>query len=523
MPFLPSSARTFRSQYIYWIPPAAIGLILTLVYLNPFIGDWDGLDYTIFSLHGRPSSMALGRSLFTLFNYAIYKIAHALIGLRPEQAYLLFKFAVVIETPLAVIMCWILARDLSGSVRAATIAALLIATSPMLVIYGGQVMTDVPSVLLTATALAVHLRGLKQRNFWLIIAGAALLGLGVNLRETVGFYAPWLMVAPFVGGYRSSLRTVGIVAASLAIFLAVAVGPWAIWFAASPLYRADWYIWLYSTQREEARHPVAPANLKPFFFYFLLASPLISVSLPFALWREWRMRGVTLMLTAAVVGLMATALLFFNYSTTINWRYFLTGLPALAPIAGDFYLRLQTKRLGSEARALASAIIGIAIVAVVMGYLIQPRSNEYLNRLALAKDYNQQLRLIPGDAVVIAGAQTVAVQYWRGIGAGNWDTIGVGAGFPQGLLQSKIEEPLNAGRRVFLDIDPRWWLPCSWRVSEIQELAAIEPHFHFKQTTPTIYEIRPLTDQTATDKPELKNLLPENRAVEVKRCFDSAN
>ncbi len=517
----PSSSQSFWRSYACWLPPAVVALILTLFYLNPFIGDWDGLDYTIFSLHGRPSSMALGRSLFTLFNFGLFKFAHALFGLRPEQAYLLFKFAVVAQTPLAVIACWIFARDLSGSGRAATIAALLVATSPMLVIYGGQVMTDVPSVLLTAAALAVHLRGVNQRSVWLMLAGAALLGLGVNLRETVGFYAPWLIIAPLVGGYRLSGRTVGTIAATLLIFIVVAVGPWAIWFAASPLYRADWYIWLYSTQREEARHPVGLANLKPFFLYFVLASPLITVSLPFSIWKEWRTRGATLTLTAALIGLVATALLFFNYSTTINWRYFLTGLPALAPIAGDFYLRIQTRRFGNERLAMVSAILSIAIVAVVMGTLIQPRSNEYLNRLALAKDYNQQLKLIPPDAVVIAGAQTVAVTYWRGIGAGNWETIGVGAGFPQGLLQTKIEDHLKAGRRVFLDTDPRWWLPCSWRVTEIQELAATESHFHFKQIAPTIYEIRPVTDLSATDTPFLKNLLPGNRPEEVKRCFDS--
>src|SRR5262245_9327625 len=99
----PSSSQSFWRTYVYWLPPALAALILTLVYLNPFIGDWDGLDYTIFSLHGRPSSMALGRSLFTLFNFGLFKGAHALFGVRPEQAYLLFKFAVVAETPLAVI------------------------------------------------------------------------------------------------------------------------------------------------------------------------------------------------------------------------------------------------------------------------------------------------------------------------------------------------------------------------------------------------------------------------------------
>src|SRR5919197_1638633 len=100
-----ASPRKFLNHYSFWLPPALVALLLTLIYLNPFIGDWDGLDYTIFSLHGRPSSMALGRSLFTLFNFALYKLAHALFGLAPQHAYLLFKYTVVFETPLAVIVC----------------------------------------------------------------------------------------------------------------------------------------------------------------------------------------------------------------------------------------------------------------------------------------------------------------------------------------------------------------------------------------------------------------------------------
>ena len=33
----------------------------------------------------------------------------------------------------------------------------------------------------------------------------------------------------------------------------------------------------------------------------------------------------------AATGLFADLLLFLNYSTAVNWRYFLTGLPAIAP------------------------------------------------------------------------------------------------------------------------------------------------------------------------------------------------
>ena len=515
------SSRSFLRAYRFWLPPALVTLLLTLIYLNPFIGDWDGLDYTVFSLRGQPSSMALGRSLFTIFNYGLYTLAHALFGVQPAQAYLLFKYAVVIQTPLAVIVCWVLARDLTGSVRSATIAALLVGLSPMLVIYGGQVMTDVPSVLFSASALTVHLRGVQRRRAWLVLAGAALLGLGVNLRETVGLYVVWLVMAPFAGGWKLDRRTIPVMTGALVFFFAFAFGIFAVWFASNPVYRADWHIWLSSSQTESARHPVGVANLRPFFIYFFMAAPLIFVALPVAAWKEWRARGWTLTLTAAMVGLFATAMLFFNYSTTINWRYFLTGLPALAPLVGDYFVGSQTERLGSKRRGFVTAIVGVALVAGLMGLLVRPAGSEYFNRLALAKTYDARLNLMPRDAVVIAGSQTVAVNYWRGIGAGAWDAIGIGAGWPQGRLEEKIANYLKSGRRVFLDADPRWWQPCSWRLSEIDELAKIEAHFHFRQVAPTVFEIRPLDDPSATDRPHLENLLPANRLEEVKKCFNS--
>ena len=50
----------------------------TLYFLDPFIGDWDGIDYTMLSLAGYPSSMALGRNLFIFGNHFLYGLAHAL-------------------------------------------------------------------------------------------------------------------------------------------------------------------------------------------------------------------------------------------------------------------------------------------------------------------------------------------------------------------------------------------------------------------------------------------------------------
>jgi len=62
---------------------------------------------------------------------------------------------------------------------------------------------------------------------------------------------------------------------------------------------------------------------------------------------------------------------------------------------------------------------------------------------------------------------------------------------------------------------------CAWHVSEIEELAKIDQRFHFRRVAPTVFEVRPLDDPTATDDPHLENLLPANRPEEVRRCFNS--
>src|SRR5678810_1419996 len=214
------------------------------------------MDYTMLSLEGYPSSMALGRNLFIFSNHFLFVIAHAVFNVQQEHAYLIFKYAVVAQAPFAIIACWILARDISGSLYTATLTAILITFSPVFVLYGGQVMTDVPSVLMLATALIIHLRGVQHERASLVIAGAALMGLGVNLRETMAFYAPRLALAPFLLGWKLSKRELSYVAISLAVFLVLGLGWFGYWFVTDPHYRTIWCGWRESMAQASARHPV---------------------------------------------------------------------------------------------------------------------------------------------------------------------------------------------------------------------------------------------------------------------------
>lgn len=464
--------------------------------------------------------MALGRSAFIFFNHALWRAAQALFRLSAENAYLLFKYAVILQCPLAVVMCWTLARDLTRSLQAATVAALLVATSPAYVVYSGQVMTEIPSLLLTALALILHLRGLRTGRVWMMLAGAALLGLGVNVREPVAFYAPWLVIAPFVCGPEHGRKLVSLVAPCL-VFLVFAFGPFLLWFWTNAYgFRESWYGWRESMLMESARHPVRAANALPFLLYFFLAAPPVFLSLPFAFFREWHYRrGFSCLLAMGAVGLWANILLIFNYSTVVNWRYFLTGVPALAPLAAGWLLNWRAQRLGGDRRrAFMQIILTLLLSAVALGIYAQVTSREFAQMRRLTRDYSARLSLVPPDAVMIAGGQTVAVTYYRGIGLGRWEVIGTGGGWPGPELVPLIERYLQQGRRVFLDSDARFWSVCGWQLEETRSISGLESHFRFRRISETIYELRPLDDAAANDRPDLQSLLPENRPLDTKKC-----
>jgi hypothetical protein len=224
------------------------------------------------------------------------------------------------------------------------------------------------------------------------------------------------------------------------------------------------------------------------------------------------------LLLLALTGLFANLLLYLNYSTAINWRYFLTGLPAMAPLCADFLIRTVNRRIKNLRLAFAACVVVVLAFAIVFGVVIRPASRQFIERRALSKEYGKRLAALPRDAVMISGAQTIAVTYWKAIGAGDWKTIGTGGGWPGNNLVPLIEEHLREGRRVFLDTDPRWWTPCGWQRDEIAPIVNLQQRFSFRRATETIYEIRPRGEPGATDSPNLERLLPENRPEDTKKC-----
>jgi 4-amino-4-deoxy-L-arabinose transferase-like glycosyltransferase len=270
---------------------------------------------------------------------------------------------------------------------------------------------------------------------------------------------------------------------------------------------------------ESARHPITIGNLRPFAAYFVLSSPFVALTIPLLLIKGLRRDLSKLLIWLAAAGLFATALLFLNYSTTINWRYFLTGLPALAPLAASLCLTAISAFTGSRSKALGVAAAVLVALTLVAAILVKPLFDKMAIKRVNSRDYITSLSTLPQDSVVIAGAQTVAINYWHGIGAGNWETIGTGGGWPGDKLTEVIDRNMAAGKPVFLDADPRWWSPCGWQKSETEAIAALKPHYRFRRLNGTIFQLRPLTDLTAQDVPNLSALLPENRPADRAQCL----
>jgi hypothetical protein len=520
-----STTLSTRQAWRWWLPPVAFALLFTVYFIDPFAGDWDALDYTVHAVRGEPSSMLFGRMLFIFTNHAAYRVAHALFGLPSDQAYLLFKYMVVVQTPFAVVACWTLARELSGSVQTATVAAFMLALSPFFIVYSGQAMTETPSILLLCVALVMHLRGVRGRVSWQVLLGAALLGLCVNIREPIGFFGVWLVLAPHCCyGWKLKRRELFLTALACAIFLTCALAPFAVWWLFDVRgFRLSWYGWLASMRAESAVHPVKLSNLSPFIQLFLIAAPATLVALPFALRREWRERREwTPILVLALVGLFVQLMLLANYSTVINGRYQLTGLPGLFPLTAAYLLRRfqeRTRRRSSSGsnnarRALVYTCALVACASILTGTLVYIFAARTLANHALTKDYRARLATLPRDAVVMAGGQTVAVNYYRGLGLGEWDIIGTGGGWPgaEGLTR-QIEWHLAAGHRVFVDADPRLWSMDSWHEQETRALVNLETRFRFRRFSDTIYEIRPPGDDSARDDPNLRSLLDNPRSL----------
>ncbi|MGH9856192.1 MAG: hypothetical protein ACREBD_40685, partial [Blastocatellia bacterium] len=59
---------------------ACVSWWLAWRFQDQFISDWDGFDYTVYTVQHRPSALGLSRALFLGYNSALWEMAHHWFG-----------------------------------------------------------------------------------------------------------------------------------------------------------------------------------------------------------------------------------------------------------------------------------------------------------------------------------------------------------------------------------------------------------------------------------------------------------
>jgi Dolichyl-phosphate-mannose-protein mannosyltransferase len=446
-----SCTSDWKRDFYIWLPLMLLSWWLAWKFQDEFITDWDGFDYTAYTVSGWPSALGLGRSLFIGYNYILWKIAHHYFNLPLEQAHLVLRYGVIAQSGPAIVGFYALCKELTMSRLAALFSALIVAASPFYIIYSGRPMSEIPALLLMSWSLWWMLRSLRLGRTNRFLIAAYLVGLSANIREFAIFYFPLIPLAAWL--CRRNWR-LGLKGLALAIFGAFAgIIFWTI-------FKPEFYWpaaikWYTLSANERSIHPVTIDNLRFFARFAFSCSPTIAIMTPLALISLYSVSRLRVLFVLGCLGLTANLALLANHDLPVNPRYLLTGLPGLAAIAG-----WSLTELIKSHRVWATPLL-IGLVVLTKGSYNYMAKELYDQEWAAraARDYVAKIEKLPWHSAFIVGSRTPLVNFYYWSGARPyWKTISPGAGWPDEKLDKAIDDLLDAGRSVYVDFDPELWL-----------------------------------------------------------------
>ncbi|MFN0121172.1 MAG: glycosyltransferase family 39 protein [Blastocatellia bacterium] len=452
---------------------------------DPFFADWDSYDYTAAVIQGTPSSLGLGRALFLAGNRGLWLCAHELFNLAPEQAYSVIKYGVIAQSGFATLGCYALFREVTAKGKAALWATLLVALSPLYVVYSGRGMTEIPGLLMFSWSLWWVLRSLRLGKATTYLFAAFLFGLSANVREFAVFYLPVVGVAGWLYGFRWKRPLLATVVA----ICGVLAGP--VWWAIAwpeyylPAVRA----WYELSARERAHFPVTWRNGQVLVTYAALCSPVIFSLFPTVccdfLQGMRRERQRLLMGLLATFGFLSAMTLLVNHDLSVNPRYLLTSLPGLAPICGLWMAEQKTINR-REIWALSVVLFLTSLTHMWIWLEKEQWPQAYATRA-----YPERLGLLNDNAVFIVGRRTPLIDFYQKTGVRpRWQTIPFGAGWPDEQLEPAIDGYLQAGRTIYVDFaEPLWERALREHSREAKGLGQIRRQYQLLNVSDTMYQI----------------------------------
>ncbi len=472
----------WKKDIYIWLPLACLSWWLAWRFQDLFISDWDGFDYTVYTVQHRPSALGLSRALFLGYNSALWEMASHWFGAQPENAYLVIRYGVIAQAGPAIIGVYALCKELTESRLAAFFGALIVSLSPYYIIYSGRAMSEIPAILMLSWSLWWMARSLRTGKTGRFLMAACLIGLSANIREFAVFYLPFIPIAARI--YRENWKA-GFIAFVLAVIGAFA--GMIFWKLYDDLYWVAVVNWYRLSAAERGKNPVTSSNLRFFADYAFNCSAVVSFLTPLALAWLWSKRRMSALLALGLVGLASNLALIANHDLSVNPRYLLTGLIGLAGACGWCLAELiRCYRVWATPLLLGMVVLTKASYNHMAKELYDQQWSA-----GAARDYVEKISDLSWNSAFIVGARTPLVNFLAGVEARPyWVSITPGAPWPDDKLDEKIQDFFYAGRMVYVDFDPELWQTGAREKSrEAAGLEMIQREYRLEHIRDSFYRI----------------------------------
>lgn len=247
--------------------------------------------------------------------------------------------------------------------RTAPLAAMAVATSPMVIVFSRAVIFDIALTFFIVAAILCGARAVAEspghRKGWMAL-GAACAGLGTLVKGPVGAIVPALVLAAWywISSERRAILQI-VHPRNLAIFFAL-VAPW---LAALAWRHPDFLT--YGLLRESLDRFTKPVfeRGEPFYYFGpVLVAALLpwTLVLPEAVIRGWRRRADLSPADRLLAIWSVTVVVFFSVSRTKHPGYVLPAVASLAVLAArPFALAIAGRTLARALVARAALVYGI--------------------------------------------------------------------------------------------------------------------------------------------------------------------
>ena len=346
---------------------------------------------------------------------------------------------------LAVWLTFVLGRRLDDEVTGAT-AAVLLATSPIVVYQAVQPMSDVPGAALWLAALTAAARGDRRGQ----ILGGVCASLAVLMRPNLA-----LIVIPL--GFLALRRTahapepnpvLSAFRRNVLFLLAAAPGlALMAWLNAarygSPLASG------YGSTDVLFSFAHVGANLARYPRWLIeTETPLMAVALVAPWWARRRPAQLPLVLVLLASAALTIAT-YFAYTVFDDWWYLRFLLPALPVLSVLSVAVLLEPLRGRPSLRAGAAILLCALVGA--WHLHALRARQVIDLQALESRFavagRHAGRTLPANAVVLAVQQSGSMRYYGGRATVAWDAV------PSGALDATIEALRAAGRPAYFALE----------------------------------------------------------------------